>query len=61
MGENAMQVSDGGVAEFVQMAQDMRLRLREIGCMPLDEQPDAMGDAMDAENQLQAHIYYDIV
>jgi hypothetical protein len=50
MREGAMQARDRGVREFMQVTQDVRLRLREIGGMPLDVQPNPMSGAVDAED-----------
>jgi len=53
--EGAMQIGDRSVTGFVQMAEDVRLRLREIGRVSLDKQAYPMGGPVDAEDQLKAH------
>jgi hypothetical protein len=55
VGESAVHVGDRRVAEFLQVAENVRLGLREIGRVPLNEQANAVRGAVNAKDKLQAH------
>ena len=55
MREGAMQVGDGRIPRFGEVAENMSLGLIEIGSMTLDEESDPVGSAMDFEDESQVH------
>lgn len=55
VGECAMQVRYGRTIKFVKVTQDVGFRLREIGRMPLDVEPNPMGGAVNAEDKFETH------
>lgn len=59
MSECAMQFGQGGIAEFMQMTQDVSFRLREIRRMALDVETHPVRGAVDAEDEFEAHPVQD--